>query len=327
MNINLFSKWGVLPLSDHYPDPPRDFLFPGAEYTIAQNDREDYYYLFQQFKTLFFTIRYCNFYSAEKDVLTVTNAPGVIFRLGISHSHQVTTTGLGNQVFHERGCNLFSNPDPAAEYYMEPGETFIFLDLLLEKDYLDYLQYYYPVTKPFIRKAVKGVAGKLTMSNQVALTETWRWQEELLDWCFDANRTSSDGDIIGNKLIVTSIQSPKPAAAKRGIALTLPEMNRICNVAEIIRNSNETPVIEILSAGAGLSAYKFNAGFKEIFGHPVGKHKFEDKMSYALRLVDCKGADLKQVAALLGYTQPRAFSQDFSKRFGYVPFEKDKPMK
>jgi AraC-like DNA-binding protein len=325
MNINLTSKRGELPLSDHFPDPSAGFLFPGAEIKIAQNYREDYYYLIQQFKTLFFTIRYCSFYSVEKDVLTVTNAPGVIFRLGISNSHQVMTTDLGNQVFHERGYNLFCNPGESAEYIMEPGETFIFLDLLLENDYLDYLHYYYPVTKDFIEKAAKGIAGKLTLSNQVALTETWRWQEELMDWCFDANRTSSDGDIIGNKLIVKSIEAAKPATAKRGIALTLPEMNRICNAAEMIRNSDETPVIEILSAGSGLSVYKFNAGFKEIFGHPVGKHKFEDKMSYALRLMDCKGADLKQVATLLGYSQPRAFLQDFRKRFGYAPFEKDKP--
>jgi AraC-like DNA-binding protein len=259
-------------------------------------------------------------------VLVVTNKPGVTFRLGISHSHQVMTKGLGNQVFHERGYNLFSDAGQSAEYSVGPGETFIFLDLLPAKDYLCYLQHYFQETEEFIKKATKGMAGKLTSCNQVAITEIWRWQEELMDWCYNANRKRRDGDIICSKLVVKSIQSARPAPEKRGIPFTLEEMNSISNAAEIIRNADEMPSIEILSASIGLSAYKFNAGFKKIFGHTASKHKFEDNMSYALRLMDCKRASLKQVATELGYNQPRAFSLAFIKRFGYAPFENDKPV-
>lgn len=326
MNIKLTSKRGALPLTDKYPNPPPGLLFPGAELKIAQDGGKDYCYLFQQLKTLYFTIRYSCFYSFQEDVLTTTNAPGIRFRLGINHSHQVLTKNFGNQVFHERGYNLFCDPSRTAEYSVGPDDSFIFLDLLLEKDYLLYLQHYFPETEEFIRKASKGMASKLTQGNQVAITETWRWHEELMDWCFNANRKSNDGDIICNKLIVKSIQSAKPAPEKRGITFTLQEMNRISNAAESIRNSDETPSIEMLSAGAGLSAYKFNAGFKKLFGHTASKHKFEDKMSDALRLMDCKGANLIQVATVLGYSQPQSFSNDFTKRFGYAPFESDKPM-
>jgi AraC-like DNA-binding protein len=321
MNIQLYSKWGELPLADHYPGSPPSLLLPGAELKVARSDRKGYCYLFQQFKTKFFTIRYCCFYSITNDLLTVvTTAPGVTFRLGISHSHHVITKNLGNQVFHERGYNFFYDSNQVAEYPIGPGERFIFLDLIPENDYRHYLQYYFPAISALMEKAAEGTGGKLTLCNQVALAETWRWQEEMQDWCFNANRKSLDGDIIGNKLIENSIQSVKPAA-KRGIALTLQENNRICDAAEMIRNSNEPFGIKMLAANTGLSAYKFNAGFKEIFGHPVMKHKFEEKMSYALRLVDCAGADLKQVATLLGYSHPRIFSKDFRKRFGYAPFE------
>lgn len=325
MDINLYSKWGELSLSDHYPDPPAGLVFPGGDLKIAQDDRKDYCYLFQQFKTVNFTIRYCCFYSFQKDVLTVTNTPGITFRLGTSHSHQVMTTDLGNQVFHERSYNLFCDSSAMAEYAMGPDETFIFLDVLPEKDYLISLQQYFPAIDDLMGKASKGMAGRLTRFNQVAQTETWRWQAELIDWCFDANREISDGDLLANRLIVNSVKWAKPGSAKNELLFTLKEMNKICDAAELIRRSDEIPVIEKLSASAGLSAYKFNAGFKKIFGHSVMKHQFEEKMSYALRLIDYKGADLNQVATLLGYSHPQAFSNDFRKRFGYVPFDKDKP--
>jgi AraC-like DNA-binding protein len=325
MNINLTSKWGALPLTNKYPTPPAGLLFPGAKLQVARDRRKDYCYLFQQFKTRYFTIRYCCFYSAENDVLVVTNPPGVTFRLGISHSHQVMTKDLGNQVFHERGYNLFCNASQSAEYSLRSGETFIFLDLLPERDYLCYLKAYFQETETFIRKASKGRAGKLTQCNQVAITEIWRWQEDLMDWCYNARRRRSDGDVICNKLVVAGIRSARPAPEKRGIPFTLQEMNNIANAAEIIRDADEMPSIELLSASMGISAYKFNAGFKKIFGHTASKHKFEDKMSYALRLMDCKKASLTLVATELGYNQPEAFSLAFIKRFGYAPFENDKP--
>src|SRR5688572_17776257 len=107
MNIHLYSKWGKLPLADHYSGSPPSLLLPGAELKVARSVQKGYCYLFQQFKTTFFTIRYCCFYSITKDLLTVaTTAPGVTFRLGISHSHHVFTKNLGNQVFHERGYNF-----------------------------------------------------------------------------------------------------------------------------------------------------------------------------------------------------------------------------
>jgi AraC-like DNA-binding protein len=324
MNIHLHSKWGELPLDDDYPDSPPNLLLPGAELKVARSDQKGYCYLIQQFKTRLFTIRYYCFYSIEKDQLTmVTSVPGIRFRLGISHSHQVITKDLGNQVFHERGYNVFYEPNQVAEYPMEPDDRFIFLELIPENDYRLYLHYYFPVIEALMEKAAEGLAAKLFPCNQVALTETWRWQEELEDWCFNAGRKSSDGDIIGNKLVEKGIRSVQPVS-KRRTALTLQENNRICDAAEMILSSDETLGIEMLAANTGLSAYKLNAGFKEIFGHPLMKHKFEDKMLLALRSMDCIGADIEQVAALLGYSKSQAFSRDFRKRFGYTPFENGK---
>jgi len=324
MDIILYSKGQELTLSDNYHNP--NLLFPGAELKVAKDKRKRHCYLFQQFKTRFFTIRYCCFYSLVNDVLTVvTNTPGVTFRMAISHSHHMITKDLGNQTFHERSNNFFYDPDRSTEYAMEANETFIFLDILPEKNYLLYLQYYFPVMEQLIDNAAEGVAGKLNLNNKIAFAETWVWQQQLEEWCFDVNRKGIDGDIIGNRLIEKCILSVNPAVVKRGITLTLQETNRICDVADMISSSREVYTIQMLAAISGLSVYKLSTGFKEIFGYSLLKHKFEEKMLTALRLVNCNDIDLQEVAALLGYNECKIFLRDFRKRFGYTPPEKEKP--
>ena len=324
MDIILYSKGQELPLADNYHGA--NFLFPGAELKVAKGKRKSYCYIFQQFKTKFFTIRYCCFYSLVNDILTVvTNTPGVTFRMAISHSHHMITKDLGNQTFHERSNNFFYAPDRSTEYPMEANETFIFLDILPTKDYLLYLQYYFPVMAQLIDNAAEGVAGRLNLNNKIALAEAWVWQQELGDWCFDVNRISSDGDIIGSRLIEKCILSVSPDVVKRNIALTLQETNRICDIAEMISSSKEVYTIQMLAAISGLSVYKLSTGFKEIFGYSLLKHKLEEKMLTALRLLNCNDVDLQQMTTLLGYNEDKIFLRDFRKRFGYTPFEKQKP--
>lgn len=79
-----------------------------------------------------------------------------------------------------------------------------------------------------------------------------------------------------------------------------------------------------LAAKVSLGANKLNAGFKEIFGHPVSRHRFEDKMLSALRLLDHPNSNSEEIAACLGYSDPRLFLKEFRKRFGYTPVEKHK---
>ena len=254
----------------------------------------------------------------------VTDVPAITFRFGRNHSHCVVTKHLGKQAFHERNFNCFYDPDQSAEYPIGPEERFIFFDILLKKDYSLYLHYYFPIMEELVSKVTAGCAGTLALYNRVVQIEPWRWAEELEDWCYDATRNIDSGFIIANKLIEKSLGSVKHSPPDTGIVLSKWEINRICDVAEIIRSSNNEVSLQELAATAGLSAYTLDAGFKELFGHPVTKHKFEDKMLLALRFIDCKDATRERVATLLGYNDPEQFSMEFSKRFGYAPFAKGK---
>lgn len=326
MKIKLYSKkWGELPLADNMPEAPEGLIFPGAQVKVAHSEPKGYCYLFQQFETSLVTIRYCCFYSIEKDLLTVvTDVPAIAFRFGSNNSHCVLTKHLGKQAFHERNFNCFYDPDPSAEYPIGPEERFIFFEIFPKKDYSLYLRYYFPIIKELMGKVAAGCAGKLALYNQVAPIEQWKWAEDLENWCHDAGKHIEGGTFISNKLIEKGLASVNPPPAKRGIVLSQLEINKIYIVAEIICNSDKEFLLQELAAMARLSPYRLNAGFKAIFGYPVTKHKFEEKMLLALQFIDCSDATNEQVATLLGYSDPKKFSREFSKRFGYAPFAKDK---
>ena len=324
MPIKLYSKnFGEVPLINRYTGPNKEICFPGAEIYFSNSPSKNNIYLLQQFKLNYFTIRYYCFLSIKRDILAIeTEQPSLTFRLGIDHSHEMITKTLGKQIFHERSYNLFFDPTPSAEYPIEPYEKFIFFDLLIEKDYSYYLHEYLPETKQLVEKKEEQKAVKFKLQNQVATTEVWRWQEELMDWCYDPNKEENFGLMIGNNLIEASIKAAKDTTEERGQPLTIKEANRIYDASEMILNSTETIPIETLAKKLGLSANKLNEGFKEIYGHSILKHRFEDKMLHALRLTNCIGASLEHVASTLGYEDASVFEKDFKKRFGFEPFEK-----
>ncbi len=322
MSIRLYSKnWGELSLTHEVSSTTSQHFFPGAEVFLFTPVQNASCYFIQQFKTQYFTIRYHCFTSPEKDWITIANdTPSITFRIGHNHSHQVFTKELGKQVFHERSYNMFYDPNPLSEYPMNVGESFIFLDLLIEKDFSSYLLQYFPQTEAFITKAHKGQPGKISPLSKVAPIHVWRWQEELLDWCFLKDKEEKDALIIGNKLIESGIQSSIPEQETIGITLTINEANRISDAAELLR-SKKTLTVHQLAKSVGLSRHKLTAGFKEIYGHPLSRHQFEAKMMFALRLLDCEDVTLTKVVTTLGYRRPRTFIDDFRKRFGFEPFK------
>src|SRR5207237_7514452 len=132
MNINLYSKWGEMPIAGTFPFTLSSLRLPGAELKAARNSRNGYCYIFQQFETPLLTIRFCNLFSLEKDSLTVVTDPGITFRLAVYRSHYFRLKELGKQQFHERQYNLFFVPDASVVYSLNPGDIFIFLYIVLK---------------------------------------------------------------------------------------------------------------------------------------------------------------------------------------------------
>lgn len=321
MNIQLFSKWGELSLADRYPEQlPGKVLLPGFDLRVAKCARSSYNYIFQQFDTPTITIRFYNMFSLEPDSVTILTDPGITFRFGVFHSHQFILKYLGKQLFHQRHYNVFFTPHGSADYPFDPGDIFIFLDLIVKPDYCLQLASDIPFFNSLLQDVAQKSASKLFIHNRVAPIEVLRWYEELEEWSYQVDKTTDTGEALSHQLIHHGLLDMQPDPDKRQVKLSKKEINLLYDAADITCNSKIDFTIKELARSLGISSYKLDVGFKQVFGHSILKHKFEEKMLIALRAVSNSRFNSKQVAEMLGYSDPQSFSRAFRNRFGYAPY-------
>lgn len=321
MHIQLFSKWGELSLADRYPEHlPGTVLLPGFELKVARSPKSSFSYIFQQLDTPTINIRFCNMYSLEPDSVTILTDPGITFRFGVCRSHQVILKYLGKQLFHQRHYNLFFVPHASADYPLDPGDLFIFLDLILKPDYCHQLANDVPAFNSVMQDVAQKSPSKLFVHNRIAPIEVLRWYEELEEWAYQPDKTKETGEGLAQQLIKEGLLSIKPDPDKRLVKLSKDDINMLYSAAEIVYKSPKDINLKKLATNLGISSYKLDVGFKQIFGHSILKHNFEEKMLIALRAINNKRFNSKQVADMLGYSDPQSFSRAFRNRFGYAPY-------
>jgi AraC-like DNA-binding protein len=68
----------------------------------------------------------------------------------------------------------------------------------------------------------------------------------------------------------------------------------------------------------GISRNFLQQGFKELYGHGIREYKLQQRMEKSRRLLK-EGKHLKEIAGILHYTKPRAFSTAFKRYYGVTP--------
>jgi AraC-like DNA-binding protein len=318
--MKIYSKWGELPIAESYEKPPADLILPGAGLKVAKNLKKGYCFIFQEFETQHFFIRFSNLFCYEKDAVTIVTDPGICFRLAAYRSHQFMLKYLGKQLFHQRQYNLFFAPHASVDYFFEAGDIFGFLDIILKPDYAQQLAGQFPILHDFLKPIALKSPAKLYAYNQVAPIEVIRWYQELEDWGFKIDKDKQAGDELVQRLIREALSTAKPNPDNRPLKLTQAEVNSIYYSAEFIYKMGNIFTTEELARLVNLSTYKLEQGFKQIYGHSLSKHEFEEKMLIALRIIEDKHYKSKEVADALGYSDPQSFSRAFKKRFGHAPF-------
>lgn len=318
--MNIYSKWGELPIVETYQEPPENLILPGAQLKMAKNLKKGYCFIFQEFETTQFIIRFSNLFCHEKDAVTIVTDPGICFRFAAYRSHQFTLKYLGKQLFHQRQYNLFFVPHSSADYFIEAGDIFGFLDIILKPDYCHELVNRFSTLDGFLKTAALKSPAKLFTYNPVAPIEVIRWYQELEDWGFKTDKDKKEGEQLVHKLITEALSTAKPNSENRPLKLSQTEVNSIYHAADMIYALGDIFKTKELAQLVKISPYKLEQGFKQIYGHSISKHAFEEKMLIALRLIDGKRYKSKEVADSLGYTNPQSFSRAFKNRFGYTPY-------
>ena len=89
---------------------------------------------------------------------------------------------------------------------------------------------------------------------------------------------------------------------------------------QTIRSGFDNPNILAEARGqTGLSDYKFRRTFSEIFAQNPSEFLHKLRMDAALELLADKNNRVKDVAYLVGYTDPNSFTTEFSHYFGHPP--------
>lgn len=123
-------------------------------------------------------------------------------------------------------------------------------------------------------------------------------------------------ELLSLHLAALSMDHKKPD----GVLLNPDEKQRIFTVEKcLFRDLNSPPTLNHLSAMAGLSANKLQAGFREIYGHSVFEYLREHKMQTARVLLQKSRANVSETAWNVGYVNVSHFSAAFKKRFGILP--------
>lgn len=321
MNIKLCSsRWGELNLGNISPNPANILILPKADKKYASSAKGDYRFMFQEISGEAFKVRFTLCWSKQKDTYTITTEPGISLHFGYLLSHHFYHPHLGKLTFHQNSYNFLYLSHAASEFTMEADEKFVYMDVILNTDILEHYKDDHPSLLEFIGSVKKMVPSKLQITNIVAPIEVLRWADEIIQYATDGMEDKFAFDLLVQQLVEDSLTTIRPNSGKRGSKLRQAEVDRLYFISDLLKENPNEFTIKELAAMVELTPNKLDNGFREIFGHSVLHHRKEEKMRLALRLVNDRRYNNKEVASILGYKEPQSFTRAFKKRFGYTPY-------
>lgn len=116
------------------------------------------------------------------------------------------------------------------------------------------------------------------------------------------------------------LKMPKQTA---GSSLRDDEVNRLMLAETMLLKdySNHPPTIDILSRACAMSPTKFKNDFKTLYGLPVFEYYQKNRMQHARSLLRKNANTIKEIGAMVGYTNLGHFAAAFKKEFGILPSE------
>ena len=87
----------------------------------------------------------------------------------------------------------------------------------------------------------------------------------------------------------------------------------------VMENIKTPPSVETVARKVNMSAPSLIRKFKVIHGKSLHEYYVSKKMELARKMIIELGISIKQLAHVMGYNQPSAFIESFTKQYGYTP--------
>lgn len=265
-----------------------------------------------------YSFRYGIFDIREKVALTtILDIPytGLFINLGadIAYSQE----GIRPSAFYRDHCSLLFLPYTHIRTSLEKGRFFV-CDVWLSLEYLQSWRRTYrslsrlmskirrgiPVLEKFevvrggsARRLIDEGIERMTAADREKDPENDAWMGEALSALFEAHQNA------------VSAVSLHPA-----------DIEKLRRVQEMLIHHPDTVVsLKNLAREMAMNEFKLKDGFKRLFGTPVFKFLFEERMKKARHLLSETDKPIGEIAVLVGYKNVASFSAAYRKRFGYPP--------
>ncbi|MYY27391.1 helix-turn-helix transcriptional regulator [Elizabethkingia anophelis] len=121
------------------------------------------------------------------------------------------------------------------------------------------------------------------------------------------------------KLLLTQLQH-QVDIEKKTYSLKNQNINKIYEVRDyLLKNLHEELTLSEIAKTFGTNINILKTGFREVFNTTIFKFIHDKKMEQARQLLETKCVNIKEVAYMLGYSQPQHFTSAFKKKYGILP--------
>lgn len=352
MSIKLYSRYHIpVPLSTEFPKRLKEYEIGRAKKWMATEDEN--IFLFQELPGDGFTIRFQNLNIQNPTVFTIDSPGSICFQVSMYRTLEYELSGLDtNMMIYHRRFNLISASTFSARYkVVKPKSRFVICELWLTKEFLRPFVSKYPAIGTFLNDIEKGRPVQLYEQGQKASVEMMALIDLIV---VNGNDFSADPDWLSVYVSGILENSFRINEKNKRIKVGSDVLNRIYEIVDVLHGAedidsainqvsgntdispyksakhlddwkkelnNDNWSVDDLAAYAGMSVYKLEQLFKEVYSCTINEFKRRRDWQFALIMLLSKSANLKSISAYTGFYTQSAFNRAFKKRFGSTPVE------
>ena len=214
--------------------------------------------------------------------------------------------------------NVFLNSDTTIDFTVVPKQPFYVLDVTFTASWiLQQLNDADATFKPLLDKYI--YSNTQTIFTEACSVEEYKILHEL-----ETSMLTDNGDVlfIRSRIynLILTFCSKVSNVKEVGLIHNSINYEQIMYVERLIMDNIKTlPKTETIAHKVNMSVSSLLRQFKLIFGKSIYEYYIEKKMNLAKKMLLENNLPIKETAAMLGYNQPSAFIECFTKYHGYSP--------
>lgn len=276
--------------------------------------------LFQRILGDGFEILYNQYFIKEPSTFTWTSDRMLLqLHVVLKNTFSPTLPGIGSTTIRKEQFNMTYLPVVDTPVQFAPGHYTSF-HIHYSKDYLEKYAYMLPPLKAFLENIEKGIACQLFPAHPFAPPDMISVINQILDARYNEPLQKIYYDIKVSELLFFALRPTDQKEGGNGIPINAHDEMKMQEVKEWLENNLDSPLtLPEIARLIGTNEFKLKKGFKQVFGTTVFDYLLKLRMERARQLLKETNKQIHEIAYLTGYSSHSAFTNAFTRHFGYSP--------